>query len=204
MSSTLPATMKNLKNVSVTLTRGLLSSTHNVANSPTLVQQEAKNREQFHISAKQDYPQAELLPLPYNIDQSEATRFSPQRSRDISSDIIDYHNTAVDVTAQIDITVDNSIANEDAHVGPYDCTGIVNLNSSMQSNVPSPFGGMHKFTHLNMPGGQWGQGVRFVANDLHLSHYTNLRRSVRMNWSTYDETVKVVDEAAASPNQKVD
>lgn len=52
----------------------------------------------------------------------------------------------------IDITVDSSQygPNADPHVDSYDCTGAVSLNSSMQSNVPSPFGGMHKFTHLNV------------------------------------------------------
>lgn len=124
--------------------------------------------------------------MPNNIDQSETTRFSPQRSRDISSTIIDSHNSSVTAYQPIDITVDQSA---DAHIGAYDCTGAVHLSSSMQSNVPNPFGGMHKFTHLNMPGGQWGQGIRLMANDMHSSHYTNLRKSIRSNWSQYDETI---------------
>lgn len=75
------------------------------------------------------------------------------------------------------------IANSDPHVDSYDCTGAVSLNSSMQSNVPSPFGGMHKFTHLNMPGGQWEQSSKWMSHDLHSSHYTTLRREARKNWS---------------------
>lgn len=143
--------------------------------------------EQFHVSSRTNYPQAELLPMPNNIDQSETTRFSPQRSRDISSTIIDSHTASTTVAYQpIDITVDQSA---DAHIGAYDCTGAVHLSSSMQSNVPNPFGGMHKFSHLNMPGGQWAQGIRLMANDQHSSHYTNLRKSVRSNWSRYDETI---------------
>lgn len=53
----------------------------------------------------------------------------------------------------------------------------------MQSNVPSPFGGMNKFTHLNMPGGQWEQSSKWMSHDLHSSHYTNLRREARKDWS---------------------
>lgn len=30
-----------------------------------------------------------------------------------------------------------------------------------------------------------------MANDMHLSHYTNLRKSHRMNWSTYDQNMTI-------------
>lgn len=136
----------------------------------------------IHVSAKHDYPQAEILPLPVNIDPSESMRFSPQRARDISSTTI---STNIWNQRVIDITVDSSNydikSDSDPHVNSYDCTGAVSLNSSMQSNVPSPFGGMHKFTHLNMPGGQWSQSSKWMSHDLHSSHYTNLRREVRQN-----------------------
>lgn len=116
-----------------------------------------------------------------NIDANESVRFSPQRSRDISSTVI---STNMWNQRPIDITVDSSPRNDfqsdfDPHVGSYDCSGVVSLSSAMQSNVPSPFGGMHKFTHLNMPGGQWSQSNKWMSHDLHSSHYTNLRREVR-------------------------
>lgn len=57
----------------------------------------------------------------------------------------------------------------------------------MQSNVPSPFGGMHKFTHLNMPGGAWAQESKFLSHELNSSHYTNLRQEVRSDWSSYED-----------------
>lgn len=136
----------------------------------------------IHLSAKQDYPQAEPLPLPPNIDVAESMRFSPQRARDITSTTI---ATTIWNQRSIDITIDSSQFAEksstDPHVNSYDCSGAVSLNSSMQSNVPSPFGGMHKFTHLNMPGGQWSQSSKWMSQDLHSSHYTNLRREVRQN-----------------------
>lgn len=134
------------------------------------------------MSTKQDYPQAQPLPLPLNIDPSESMRFSPQRARDITSTAI---SSNLWNQRSIDITIDSSQfdikSNADPHVNSYDCTGAVSLNSSMQSNVPSPFGGMHKFTHLNMPGGQWSQSSKWMSHDLHSSHYTNLRREVRNN-----------------------
>lgn len=90
--------------------------------------------------------------------------------------------------SRIDITVDNS--KEDSHIRSYDCSGAVSLNSSMQSNVPTPFGGMHKFSHLNMPGGQWEQGSKFMAHDLKASHYVSLRKSTRADWNpAYEENV---------------
>lgn len=132
------------------------------------------------MSAKQNYPQAEALPLPLNIDATESMRFSPQRARDITSNTI---ATNIWNARSFDITIDSSKfdikSDADPHVGSYDCTGAVSLNSSMQSNVPSPLGGMHKYTHLNMPGGQWSQSNKWMSHDLHSSHYTNLRREVR-------------------------
>lgn len=146
----------------------------------------------MHLSAKQEYPQADPIPLPLNIDpQIESYRFSPQRARDLSSSAIStnyWNQRAIDIT--IDSTQYDIKSNADPHVESYDCRGAVNLNSSMQSNVPSPLGGMHKYSHLNMPGGQWSQCNKFLSHDLHSSHYTTLRREARKNWSkvsVYDE-----------------
>lgn len=138
----------------------------------------------MHLSAKQEYPQAKQLPLPSNIDPTESHRFSPQRARDLSSSAIStniWNQRIIDIT--IDSTQYDIKSNADPHVESYDCHGAVNLNSSMQSNVPCPLGGMHKYSHLNMPGGQWSQCNKFLSHDLHSSHYTTLRRDVRKNWS---------------------
>lgn len=146
---------------------------------------------ELHLSAKQEYPQAEPLPLPLNVDPTESHRFSPQRARDLSSSTIStniWNQRVIDIT--IDSTQYDIKSNADPHVQSYDCRGAVNLNSSMQSNVPNPLGGMHKYSHLNMPGGQWSQGTKFLSHDLHSSHYTTLRREARKNWSKvsiYDE-----------------
>lgn len=115
------------------------------------------------------------------------TKFSPQRTRDINAGAIVTHHSQVGLPTRIDITVDNSA--DDSHIGSYDCSGAISLNSSMQSNVPTPFQvtGMDKFTHLSMPGGQWEQGSKFMAHDLKASHYVNLRKSTRADWTTYEE-----------------
>lgn len=140
---------------------------------------------------------AAVLPLPNNIDPSESTRFSPQRSRDISAAAIVSHE--LNLAKAIDITVDNSYVSApkqtttyiDPHLRSYDSNGAVSMSAVMQSSVPDPFGGMHKFTHLNMPGGQWSQEGKFMSQSLHDSHYTNLRRDARSDWSSYDENARI-------------
>ncbi|KAL7739584.1 hypothetical protein ACLKA6_002161 [Drosophila palustris] len=139
---------------------------------------------------------APALPIPNNVDAAETTRFSPQRSRDISDNIMVMSHAPI---SMIDITTDNSLtasqgANfvQDLHVQSYDCFGAVSLNAVMQSNVPTPFGGMHKFSHLNMPGGQWSQEYKFTSQNMHSSHYRALRDSTRADWVTYDQNAMVL------------
>uniref|UniRef100_A0A4Y0BR95 DUF1279 domain-containing protein n=1 Tax=Anopheles funestus TaxID=62324 RepID=A0A4Y0BR95_ANOFN len=150
----------------------------------------------LHMSVQRSYPLAATLPLPPNIDASETRRFSPLRSRDINASALLTHQSVtpinistggVSASGLIDVTVDMSAGSVDPHVASYDCTGAVSLNSTMQSNVPSPFGGMHKFTHLNMPGGAWAQESKFLSHELNSSHYTNLRQEVRSDWSSYED-----------------
>uniref|UniRef100_A0A2M4BZL6 Uncharacterized protein n=1 Tax=Anopheles marajoara TaxID=58244 RepID=A0A2M4BZL6_9DIPT len=156
----------------------------------------------LHLTAQRTYPLAAALPLPPNIDTTETSRFSPLRSRDINASAMLTHQSC-GASYPIDVTVDMSDASAratiDPHVESYDCRGAVSLNSAMQSNVPSPFGGMHKFTHLNMPGGSWGQESKFLSHELNSSHYTNLRQEVRSDWSNYeDKPVKLEGAAAAA------
>jgi len=185
--------IKNVFNAKVVLNKTKMLD-KSVENTAPLVSVQTKHG--IHLTCKQEYPQAELLPLPMNIDPTESTRFSPQRARDITSTAINTHTWN-----NIDITMDSSrLASSalDPHVGSYDCTGAVSLSSSMQSNVPSPFGGGNSFTHLHMPGGQWEQGSKWMSHDLQSSHYTNLRREARKNWSTTNADVPSGD------NSKVD
>ncbi|TMW46468.1 hypothetical protein DOY81_008452 [Sarcophaga bullata] len=138
----------------------------------------------------------EALPIPNNIDVAETTRFSPHRSRDISATVMLSQNYQGISSPKIDITTDNTLTSsssikQDPHVQSYDCFGAISLNSAMQSNVPTPFGGLHKFSHLNMPGGQWSQDNKFMSQNLQSSHYTALRKNVRSNWSTYDKNATI-------------
>ncbi|KAI8037677.1 hypothetical protein M5D96_009482 [Drosophila gunungcola] len=61
----------------------------------------------------------------------------------------------------------------------------------MQSNVPTPFGGFNKFSHLNMPGGQWSQEYKFISQNIQNSHYSALRENSRADWATYDQNAIV-------------
>ncbi|XP_052866028.1 uncharacterized protein LOC128272290 [Anopheles cruzii] len=162
------------------------------------VKQTPKHSSGLHMTIQRTYPLAAVLPLPPNIDATETSRFSPLRSRDINASAMLTHQSTAPSGSPIDVTVDmsSSSANTavDPHVESYDCRGAVSLNSAMQSNVPSPFGGMHKFTHLNMPGGAWAQESKFLSHELNSSHYTNLRQEVRSDWSSYeDRPVKGVE-----------
>ncbi|XP_039226521.1 uncharacterized protein LOC6539125 isoform X2 [Drosophila yakuba] len=157
--------------------------------------------QQFHSTvAMKNYVNEALIPLPINVDSAETSRFSPQRSRDISSTVI---NTQASISS-IDITIDNSFhavlsdSNicQDPHVQSYDCFGLISLNSAMQSNVPTPFGGLNKFSHLNMPGGQWSQEFKFTAQNMQCSHYSGLRDNLRADWATYDQNATLNGQVA--------
>lgn len=158
----------------------------------------------FHTSTNALSPAlpapAPALPIPNNVDAAETTRFSPQRSRDISDNIMVMSHAPI---SMIDITTDNTLSAsqapfvQDLHVQSYDCFGAVSLNAVMQSNVPTPFGGMHKFSHLNMPGGQWSQEYKFTSQNMHSSHYRALRDSTRADWVTYDQNARVVGNGQA-------
>ncbi|XP_017079823.1 uncharacterized protein LOC108113660 isoform X2 [Drosophila eugracilis] len=148
----------------------------------------------FHLSViLKNYKDAATIPLPINVDAAEATRSSPQRSRDISSTVIP---TKASIS-NIDITVDNSFNAvlispsicQERHTQSYDCFGLISLNSAMQSNVPKPFGGFNKYSHLNMPGGQWSQEYKFLAQNMHYSHYSSLRNMLREDWANHDKCI---------------
>ncbi|KAH8251475.1 hypothetical protein KR038_003819 [Drosophila bunnanda] len=152
-------------------------------------------------ASQQKYITAVQIPIPINVDAAEASRFSPQRARDQMSTVIG----AQAPISTIDITIDNSWnstvsgtgVEQDPHVQSYDCFGSISLNSAMQSNVPSPFGGLNKFSHLNMPGGQWSQQYKFTSENMQNSHYRALRNNTRADWVTYDPNFTVEENGIA-------
>lgn len=95
--------------------------------------------------------------------------------------------------AGIDVTLDHnevkveSITFDDPHLDSYDRHTAVNLSSVMQSTVPEPFGGNHKLSYLNMPGGSWGQQTKYLSHELNSAHYTQLRQEIRSDWSQYSD-----------------
>lgn len=147
----------------------------------------------LHLAAQKEYPQAEQLPLPPNIDANEATRFSPFRSRDITSSAITVHekiNEAIDVTSeQIREVACDEQKIEDAHLRSYDKHSPINLSSTMQTQVPEPFvpppNDLLYSSYLSFPGGSWGQQTKYLSHELNAAHYTELRQELRSGWSSY-------------------
>jgi hypothetical protein len=132
--------------------------------------------QELHVSATKQYPAVQPLPLPENVEEINAAEkvcFSPQRVRDISGPVI---------LSKTDGHFLNGCARNynqqsyplDLHVASYDCRGTVSLSSVMQTMVPEPFSKEGHATYLNMPGGQWGQGHKYISIDMHNTHYQNL------------------------------
>lgn len=139
------------------------------------------------MAVQREYPKAASLPLPPNIDPAESSRFSPLRNRDINgSAMITHHSNVIDVTLEqtFDGEANTNTTYEDPHFESHDKSTPVSLNAVMQTQVPEPFS-PQKFSHLNMPGGQWMQQTKFLSHELCSSHYTNLRQEVRANWNDY-------------------
>lgn len=117
------------------------------------------------------YPQAKHIPLPNNIEaimSVEIGQFSPLRARDITGPVLFSECNRIFGREPVYFKM-----NRDPFVENYDCHGAVSLNSSMQSNVPSPFQSKGNTMYLNMPGGQWSQGNKFISEDMQKSHYIN-------------------------------
>lgn len=147
----------------------------------------------IHLSSASSYPDAKDIPLPTNVEDINAIetgRFSPQRARDITGDVIVTQNAPIKPGSKEDLSADNFLQS-------YDCTGTVSLNSAMQTNVPDPYtskGKYPEYEYLNMPGGEWGRSDKYMAEDLQKSHYTNVKgndvgaqavSSLRANKGTY-------------------
>ncbi|XP_032309125.1 uncharacterized protein LOC26514318 isoform X3 [Drosophila ananassae] len=137
-------------------------------------------------SPLETYAAAAPIPIPMNVDAAETTRFSPQRSRDISSNLTQAsssQNITPNCATKCLSGLVNTNFDADFHVQSYDCYGSISLYSVMQSNVPTPFAGIHKISHLHMPGGQWSQEYKFTSLSMQNFHYTCLRDNTRADWA---------------------
>lgn len=136
-----------------------------------------ENNARLHKTSQLRYPDAKSIPLPKNFNvvvANEIGCFSPQRTRDLNGPVMatSYPSTKVMPVFQIERTRTSF----DPRVGCFDCMGAVNLNSSMQTNVPHPFSSKGKSTHLNMPGGQWESKNKFISEDMQKLHYVNIKK----------------------------
>lgn len=132
----------------------------------------------LHVSATKQYPTVQPLPLPANIEEINAAEmacFSPQRVRDISGPVI-LSKTVGNFLNDCARSYNQQSYPLDLHVASYDCRGTVSLSSVMQTMVPEPFSKEGHATYLNMPGGQWAQGHKYISRDMHNTHYQNLKQ----------------------------
>lgn len=130
------------------------------------------------------YHNVPALSLPDNMTEiygNETGRFTPERARDINGPVLIYGSSVpIDIVDDAKTMFSLNDAYEcsgqnDLHVESYDCSGAVNLSSSMQTNVPKPFCSTGKATHLNMPGGQWARDNKYIAEDMQNSHYSSIK-----------------------------
>lgn len=149
-----------------------------------------KHKTGIHTTAQTKYPAASALQLPSNVDPNESSRFSPHRSRDLNSSSMLTHHvnfTTPGKMDKIDVTFDT--ASLDPRSACYDANNAISLNSSMQSNVPQPFMGLHNYAiSCAMPGGGWSNMDKYQAGQVQQSHYTTLRQEYRKDWHKYDDS----------------
>lgn len=105
----------------------------------------------------------------------EIGQFSPLRARDLTGPVLFSQSNHFSSKSSVVYGREPVffLKTTDPFVENYDCHGAVNLNSSMQTNVPNPFQSKGNTMYLNMPGGQWEQGNKFLAEDMQKSHYLN-------------------------------
>lgn len=124
----------------------------------------------LHLAVQRNYPKAQTLPLPPNVDPNEISRFSPLRNRDITASAISVHREI----SEIDVTLEQqkrskteNLPNEsdDGHSKMYDRNSPCNLSATMQTLVPDPFKPpcgddqlqLSYGSFLSFPGGSWGK-----------------------------------------------
>jgi hypothetical protein len=107
--------------------------------------------------------------VPNNVEEMDAAQkvqFSRQRSRDVNGPVLQTGRGSFGPGFMSGAS-ERSQSATDAHIGSYDCNGAVSLHSVMQTNVPEPFSPKGKApSHLNMPGGQWSQEDKYLAQDM--------------------------------------
>uniref|UniRef100_A0A0C9RIP2 MIMI_L698_1 protein n=1 Tax=Fopius arisanus TaxID=64838 RepID=A0A0C9RIP2_9HYME len=147
----------------------------------------------FHVSGIRRYPKAPCLPLPENLSEvfsNETGRFAPERVRDLASPMMLYSANNTNKSWNNSWMSSSSQTFGDTHVDSYDCFGAISLNGIMQTNVPHPCKSTLRGTHMNMPGGQWVQSGKYIADYLQNNHYDFIRKNYGR---TTSENVKIGD-----------
>ncbi|XP_063973021.1 uncharacterized protein LOC135160420 [Diachasmimorpha longicaudata] len=134
----------------------------------------------FHLSGARQYPEAPTLPLPGNLAEifnNETGRFAPERVRDITTPMMLYGSNNSKTWDKSWMSTTSAFG--DSHVDSYDCFGTISLNGTMQTNVPHPCKSTARGTHMNMPGGQWVQSGKYIAEYMQKNHYDFIKKNFR-------------------------
>ncbi|KAK3872786.1 hypothetical protein Pcinc_022146 [Petrolisthes cinctipes] len=145
-------------------------------------QQQPQQKQMHQAVASHVSPPGALIPMPPNVEElqaSEKARFSPRRTRDISSKLNQvgavFGGGFMSSQGSHSSNFNTTSSPSDSRADVYDAHNAVSLSSVMQSNVPKPFEINGKApVHLNMPGGQWAQGEKYLSGDLQTCHHSNL------------------------------
>lgn len=149
--------------------------------------QQQQQHQMHQVASNTVTSPAAFIPLPPNVQElqaSEKARFSPRRTRDISSKLSQvggvFSSGFMGSQGSQAGTFNTSSGPVDIRADVYDAHNTVSLSSVMQTNVPKPFEISGKApVHLNMPGGQWAQDEKYVSGDLHTYHHSNLANKKR-------------------------
>ncbi|CAG0896980.1 unnamed protein product [Darwinula stevensoni] len=101
--------------------------------------------------------------LPPNMEEvncGEKSQFSPSRARDMVHERLEPEETG-----------GSPVTEEDSCMPHYDAHAPLHLNSSMQTSVPEPYSTQGRApVHLNMPGGQFTQRLKYESEETQNSH----------------------------------
>ena len=117
---------------------------------------------------------------------AETARFTPERSRDIAAPLFAYNSCPNKFSNTFGANFSNSTSARVHQLDSHDCSWIINLSGSMQSNVPKPFCAGNRSTHLNMPGGEWARDEKYLAGDMKNSHFTTYQMRIGIRRGVFD------------------
>lgn len=184
MSATVLKTVKCGRNISAAVFR----QKHTLTAGESRLGAEAvgTQQQQRHQQMHQVVAQSGAAPLPpphifmppnvKELEASEKAQFSPRRTRDTSSARLAalgslYSSGMMKSEGVRESSYNFDSVPVDCHIGVYDGSNTVSLDSSIQTNVPKPFGlSAQAPSHFHAPDCHGEQDDKYVAGDLQDHH----------------------------------